>query len=102
MFESSTGVVEPFLPPHPVSNAAATKKCFTISSTFRQVTGDHQPLDLARAFVDLRDLRVAEVPLDRVLGHVAIAAEDLDRLARSLVRDVGCEQLRHRGLLAVR
>src|SRR4051794_41617739 len=40
--------------------------------------GDHEPLDLVRALVDLRDLRVAHHPLDRILVHVAVAAEDLD------------------------
>ena len=42
--------------------------------------GDHEPLDLARALVDLRDLRVAVVALDRELLRVPVAAEDLDRL----------------------
>src|SRR4051794_35302693 len=32
---------------------------------------DHEALDLVRALVDLRDLGVAQVALDRVLGHVA-------------------------------
>ena len=41
------------------------------------------PLDLARALVDLGDLRVAVVALDRELLRVAVAAEDLDRLRRS-------------------
>ncbi len=39
-----------------------------------------EPLDLARALVDLGDLRVAVVALDRELLLVAVAAEDLDRL----------------------
>ena len=34
-------------------------------SLLEQGRSDHQPLDLARALVDLGDLRVAEVPLDR-------------------------------------
>src|SRR5207302_1429549 len=63
------------------------------SSTFREMPGDHQSLDLARALVDLRDLCVPEVSLDRVLGYVAIAAEDLDRFPRGAVRHIGCVQL---------
>src|SRR5262245_10525928 len=43
--------------------------------------GDDEPLDLARALVDLGDLRVALVPLDGELLRVAVPAEDLDRLA---------------------
>ena len=64
--------------------------------------GDHEPLDLARALVDLRDLRVAEVALDRELGRVAVAAEDLDRLAGLPPRDARREELRLRAGLAVR
>ena len=44
---------------------------------------DDQPVDLARALVDLGDARVAEVALDRVLLGVAVAAVDLERLASS-------------------
>src|SRR6476469_1384141 len=43
---------------------------------------DDKALDLARPLVDLRDLRVAVVPLDRELLGVAVPAEDLDRFAR--------------------
>src|SRR5580765_2131475 len=66
---------------------------------------DHEPLDLVRALVDLRDLRVAHHPLDRVLLDVAVTAEDLHRVGRDLHRRVGAVELRHRGdlrqLLAV-
>src|ERR1700733_12023523 len=68
---------------------------------FREVVGDHHALDLAGALVDLGDLRVAEVPLDRELGDVAVAAEDLDPLAGSAVGDVRRVQLGHRGLAVV-
>ena len=40
---------------------------------------DHEALDLAGALADLGELGVAQVALDRVLGHVAVAAVDLDR-----------------------
>src|SRR5947209_10294224 len=45
-----------------------------------EVARDDEALDLARAFVDLRDARVAVVALDRIVLHVAVAAVDLDRL----------------------
>src|SRR5207249_2132208 len=58
---------------------------------------DHEPLDLVRALVDLRDLGVAHHPLDRVLLDVAVAAEDLDGVGRDVHRDIGAVELRHRG-----
>ena len=48
----------------------------------RDAAGDHEALDLGGAFEDRVDLRVAVPALDGVLAHVAVAAEDLDRLAR--------------------
>src|SRR3954469_12698102 len=68
----------------------------------RQGARDPQPLDLARALVDLGDLGVAVVPLGRELLRVAVAAEDLDRLAGLAARDGRCEQLRLGALDAVR
>src|SRR5688572_25698111 len=44
------------------------------------VAGDHQALDLAGAFVDLGDLRVAEVTLDRHFLRIAHAGVDLHGL----------------------
>src|SRR5450631_4516613 len=44
-----------------------------------EVASDEEPLDLARAFVDLRDARVAIVALDGIVVQVAVAAVDLDR-----------------------
>ena len=58
--------------------------------------GDHEALDLGGALVDLEELRVAHQLLDRVLLHVAVAAEDLDRVGRHLHRRVGGEALRER------
>src|SRR6266581_4014648 len=66
------------------------------------VARDHQPLDLARAFVDLGDLRVSVVALDRELLRVAVAAEDLDRLAGLAARHLRGEELRLRARLRVR
>src|SRR3712207_6919229 len=44
------------------------------------------------------DLRVAVPLLDRVVLHVAVAAEDLDRLVGDLHGDLAGLQLRHRAL----
>src|SRR2546426_9417867 len=63
---------------------------------------DHQALNLAGSFVDLRDLGVAEVALHRELLRVAVAAEDLDRLGRLAARLLGREELRLGALLLVR
>src|SRR5438045_3598800 len=65
-------------------------------------SGDHESLDLAGPLVDLRDLRVAVVALDRKLLRVAVAAEDLNRLSRLPPRDLGGEELRLRPGLGVR
>src|SRR5262245_48157962 len=58
---------------------------------------DHEALDLVRALVDLRDLRVAHHPLDGVFLHVAVPAEDLDGVGRDFHRHVRAVELRHRG-----
>src|SRR3569832_2273389 len=63
---------------------------------------DHEPLDLARALVDLGDLRVPVVALDRELLGVAVAAEDLDRLGRLAAGDLRREELGLRALLGMR
>src|SRR5439155_5859527 len=67
-----------------------------------QRAGDDQPLDLAGALVDLGHLRVAVVPLHRELTGVAVAAEDLDRLAGPVPGDPRGEELRLRALHGVR
>src|SRR5512135_1698708 len=51
-------------------------------SAGEDLAGDHDPLDLARSFVDFGDARVAEVPLDGELLRVAVAAVDLERFRR--------------------
>src|SRR6476646_1670128 len=62
----------------------------------QHLAGDHEPLDLLRALVDLRDLGVAHEALDRVLLDVAVAAEDLHRVGRHGHGDVAALELRHR------
>src|SRR3954471_20094354 len=61
------------------------------SMTFRLPEGpcDHDSLDLVGALVDLRDLGVAHVALDRVLVDEAVAAEHLDGLDAHPHRRVG-------------
>src|SRR3954453_13672228 len=70
----------------PMHNATAAAKRMrrtggsTPSAPHR--AGDHEALDLVRALVDLGDLGVAHHALDRILVHVAVAAEHLHRLDR--------------------
>src|SRR5579872_3555434 len=77
---------------------------FRTSSTggLQNLPRDDEPLDLTRPLVDLGDLRVAVVALDRELLRVAVAAEDLDRLAGLAARHLRREELRLRALLGVR
>src|SRR5690606_13728669 len=58
----------------------------------------HYALNLARALVDLGDLRVAVVALGRILAHVAVPTEDLHGVLRYLVGDLRGHQLAHRRL----
>ena len=81
----------------PRQRNSITAHCFT-----EQGTSDDEPLDLARALVDLGDLGVAVVALRRELLGVAVAAEDLDRLAGLAAGDRGGEELGLRALDAVR
>ena len=55
-----------------------------------------EALDLLGALVDLRDLRVPHHALDRILLHVPVPAEDLNRVGRDLHRRIAAEELRHR------
>src|SRR5207247_4624080 len=52
-----------------------------------QVARDRQLLDLGRPAPQLHELRVPREPLHLVLLHVAVAAEDVDRLHGDLGRD---------------
>src|SRR5216684_5430532 len=63
---------------------------------------DHQPLDLARPFVDRLDAAVAQIPFDRELVDVAIATMDLHRLIAGPVGHLAGEELGHRGLAGER
>src|SRR6185295_19055970 len=59
--------------------------------------GDHHALDLAGAFPDAVDADVAVQPLDRVLAHVAAAAQDLHRLVDHAAGHLGGIELQRRG-----
>src|SRR6188474_946803 len=67
-----------------------------------EIAGDDHALDLARPLADLRELRVAQVAFDLVLGDVAVPTVDLDRVVRHVAGDLAGEQLRHRRLGRVR
>src|SRR5829696_2329117 len=88
------------------ANAAALSNGIASSSIphrlAQQRARDHEPLDLGRPLVDLGHLGVAVVALGRELARVAVAAEDLDRLARLDARDTAGEQLGLRPLDRVR
>src|SRR5688572_31684153 len=62
----------------------------------QHLAGDHEPLDLLRALVDLCDLRVAHEALDGVLLDIAVPAEDLYGIRRHGHRHVTALELRHR------
>src|SRR5438034_2761044 len=88
-----------------VSRTGSSRLRLDGKGPFRQSedgAGDDEPLDLARALVDLRDLRVAVVALDRELLRVAVAAEDLDRLGGLPACHLRREELRLGALLGVR
>src|SRR3989304_3222078 len=55
-----------------------------VAAREEDLLGDHEPLDLRAALVDLEELRVAHQLLDRVLLDVAVAAADLDGVRRHL------------------
>src|SRR4029453_3092998 len=64
-------------PPRSISSA-------TLVARHQEFSGEDEPLDLRRALVDLEELRVAHELLDRILLHVAVAAEDLHGVGRDL------------------
>src|SRR5437764_3891389 len=74
---------------------ARARHCARLSphSLAEDRAGDHEPLDLARALVDLGDLGVAVIALGRELLRVAVTAEDLDRLAGLAAGDGRGEEL---------
>src|SRR6185436_13891727 len=63
-----------------------------------EVARDDHALHLRRALADLAELGVPVEALYRELARVAVSAVNLDRLGRAAHRDLGREDLRHRGL----
>src|SRR5690349_2034126 len=61
-----------------------------------QTAPDDEALNLVRAFVNLRDLGVAHVLLNRIVFAVAVASEELHGIGRDRHRHVGGEDLAHR------
>src|SRR5689334_13292581 len=74
----------------------AASKIRSANVQARDGAGDDEALDLGGAFEDRVDLGVTVPPLDRVLPHVAVAAEDLDRLLGDAHRRLPRLQLAHR------
>src|SRR3546814_9433814 len=83
-----------------------TYTLFPYSTLFRShrsaqpgfVAGDDQALDFAGALVDLGDLGVAEVALDRHFLRITHAGVDLHRLVGDPHRRLRSGELGHRGL----
>ena len=64
----------------------------------QQLARDHEPLDLARALADGRELDVAEELLRRVVLDEPVAAVNLHAVLGGAHRDLAGEQLGHRRL----
>src|SRR5262245_25181082 len=67
----------------------------------QELPGDDQALDLARALADRAELAVAQVALDRVVLHEAVATVDLDRVEGDLHCHLAGIELGHRRLRGV-
>src|SRR5258708_35868634 len=74
------------------------KRLFPCSAQVQFITRNDQSLDLTRAFVNLRDLGVAEIALDWHLLAVAHPAVNLDGGVRAKHRGFAGKELRHAGL----
>src|SRR5688500_15799563 len=61
-----------------------------------KTSADELPVDLVRAFPDLRDLRVAHQPLDPVILAITISAVKLHGVGRDAHREVRRTHLEHR------
>src|SRR5262245_39746085 len=73
----------------PVGAGGNRSRSLLMTSRPEQVLRDHDPLNLVRALVDLRDLGVAHEPLGRRVLRVAEAAEQLHAVGRDPHRGVG-------------
>jgi len=79
---------------HSTVTAAQRQRGFCL----RKRPGDDHPLDLGGAFVDVEHLRIPVPLLHRMVGEVAVPAEDLDGLFGDPRRHLGGLELRHRAL----
>src|SRR5258705_3904841 len=77
------------------ANSAVASSFFALA---RESAGDDGPLDLAGAFIYLRDLCIPEKFLDGEISHVTIAPEELNRLCRHPHRRLRREHLGHAGV----
>src|ERR1700685_544204 len=71
------------------------RACIAFSSVFQQLPGDHQALDLARAFTYRAELHVAIKFLDRVVLDEPVPAVYLDRFVGDPNRRFRGEQFGH-------
>src|SRR5258708_3762749 len=65
------------------------------ATSLDELPGYHVPLDLVGALADDHQRSVPEVPLNVVLGRVAVAPVNAHRVERNLHRALGREQLGH-------
>src|SRR5205814_3528557 len=77
----------------PVTSATRPERSISIATGQKDLSRDHEPLDLRGPLVDLEQLRVAHQLLDGVLLDVAVTAEHLHRVRRHLHRRVGGKAL---------
>src|SRR6185312_17124850 len=77
--------------------SSCARGCRAERSRREEVARDDHALDLARAFADFADLRVAEVTLDGELARVAVTAVDLQRLVARARRGFARVELGHGG-----
>src|SRR5688572_33435113 len=61
----------------------------------KELSGDDEPLDLARAFADSRELDVAEILFGRVVLDKPVSAMNLDAVFRRAHGDLAGIQLGH-------
>src|SRR6266571_1919833 len=69
-----------------------------LRSVLEEAAGDDEPLDFGRAFVNFGNLGVAEVPLNGIIVHVSVSAENLHSLDGRAHGHLGGEELRLGGL----
>ena len=89
---AALGATVAFMLGHPAQSRRAME--LRRSLVAQEVPGNHDPLDLAGALIDLGDLCVAHHAFDREVDGLAGAAEQLHGVGGDLHRRVRCEELR--------